>query len=278
MSAVSGSQGEPDGVYDWYQRGLELLSQGHPAAAAQVLARAAEAEPESRSVREALARAQFDSGNYADARESFAFIVEANPTDDYAQFGLGLSASRTGDVSTAVEHLALAVAMRPELAHYRRALHAARAATNTPTSGTLRGSAEPLTQLYDVALLDLDGVVYVGADAVPHAADTITSARAAGMGVAFVTNNASRTPETVAAHLTSIGIDASVDDVVTSSMAVVRLLEDLVPAGSRVLVVGAEGLLVGVQQAGFAVVPTADDDPVAVVQGLGSNTIWQQLA
>ncbi|MDX6287316.1 MAG: hypothetical protein QOG53_2801 [Frankiales bacterium] len=119
---------EAEGVYDWYRRGLDLLTQGHPAAATQVLARAAVAQPESRSVREALARAQYDSGSYADAKESFAYIVEADPTDDYAQFGLGLSASRTGDHGTAVEHLALAVAMRPELAHYRRALRAARAA------------------------------------------------------------------------------------------------------------------------------------------------------
>jgi Flp pilus assembly protein TadD len=115
-------------VYEWYRRGLDLLGQGNAAAAAQLLDRAADAEPQSRSVREALARAQFDAGQYAEARDSFAVIVEANPSDDYAQFGLGLSATRTGDLGTAVEHLALAVAMRPDLPHYRRALHGARAA------------------------------------------------------------------------------------------------------------------------------------------------------
>ncbi|MEA2438550.1 MAG: hypothetical protein QOF65_3106 [Thermoleophilaceae bacterium] len=122
------SDGPGGGVYEWYRRGLDLLSQGNAAAAAQLLDRAADAEPESRSVREALARAQFDAGRYAEARESFAAIVAVNPTDDYAQFGLGLAATRTGDLVTAVEHLALAVAMRPELPHYRRALHGARAA------------------------------------------------------------------------------------------------------------------------------------------------------
>ena len=121
-------EGPGGGVYEWYRRGLDLLSQGNAAAAAQLLDRVAEAEPDSRSVREALARAQFDAGRYADARDSFAVIVDANPTDDYAHFGLGLAATRTGDISTAVEHLALAVAMRPDLAHYRRALHGARAA------------------------------------------------------------------------------------------------------------------------------------------------------
>jgi len=59
---------------------------------------------------------------------NFALIVEANPTDDYAQFGLGLASEREGDFETAVEHLALAVAMRPDLGHYTRALTRARAA------------------------------------------------------------------------------------------------------------------------------------------------------
>ena len=46
------------GVYDWYQRGLQLLDDGNPEAAAILLARAAEAEPQSRSILEARARAQ----------------------------------------------------------------------------------------------------------------------------------------------------------------------------------------------------------------------------
>ena len=119
----------PNGdVYDWYRRGLGLLESGNAAAAAQLLEHAAAAEPTSRSVREALARAQFDAGWYAAARDNFAWITEENPADDYAQFGLGLSAARTGDLRRAVEHLALAVAMRPDLGHYGTALRGARAA------------------------------------------------------------------------------------------------------------------------------------------------------
>ncbi len=119
-------------VYDWYMRGMSLLSTGNPAAAAQVLSHAANAEPGSRSVREALARAQYDSGAYDAARNNFAAIVDANPVDDYAQFGLGLSASRVGDYETAVEHLALAVAMRPDNRHYGTALRRARAQLRRP--------------------------------------------------------------------------------------------------------------------------------------------------
>src|SRR4051812_3328722 len=75
----------PDGeVYDWYTRGMQLLDGGHPAAASQLLARAADAEPNSHSIREGLARAQFDAEMYADALGSFRAIVETNPDDDYA--------------------------------------------------------------------------------------------------------------------------------------------------------------------------------------------------
>lgn len=115
------------GVYEWYTRGVDLLEGGHPAAAAHLLEHAADAEPEARSVREALARAQFDSRRYADAADSFRRIVEANPSEHYAQFGLGLSLVRTGDLRTAVEHLALAAAMRPDIDHYTAALRGARA-------------------------------------------------------------------------------------------------------------------------------------------------------
>jgi Flp pilus assembly protein TadD len=92
-----------------------------------VLERAAAAEPRSRSVLEALARAQFDAGQYAAAAGNFRLIVEARPSEDYAQFGLGLALARTGDLGAAAEHLALAAAMRPNLRHYTDALRNVRA-------------------------------------------------------------------------------------------------------------------------------------------------------
>ena len=120
--------GSPEGdVYEWYRRGTELLANGDPAAAATILRRAADAEPASRSIREALARAQYDAGRYREAITTFGELIDATPTDDYAHFGLGLAASRAGDLGIAAEHLALAVAMRPDLDHYARALRGVRA-------------------------------------------------------------------------------------------------------------------------------------------------------
>ena len=137
---IHGSQQAPRGdSYAWYRRGLDLLSRGSPAAAAELLERAAEAEPGARSVREALARAQFDAGRYAQAADSFRQNVEAIPSDDYAHFGLGLALARGGDPAAAAEHLALAAAMRPELAHYAEALRGVRA---TLAARTQAGSGE----------------------------------------------------------------------------------------------------------------------------------------
>ncbi|MEV0970440.1 MULTISPECIES: tetratricopeptide repeat protein [Microtetraspora] len=103
------------------------MEEGSPAAAAALLERAAQAEPESRSIREALARAQFNSRRYADAAGSFRWIVDANPAEDYAYYGLGMALWRTGDIEAAQEPLAVAVAMRPDLRHYVSALTQVRA-------------------------------------------------------------------------------------------------------------------------------------------------------
>jgi HAD superfamily hydrolase (TIGR01450 family) len=140
------------------------------------------------------------------------------------------------------------------------------------------GSPEPLCGAYDVALLDLDGVVYRGEAPVSGAAEAIAVARANGMRVAFVTNNASRTPAAVAAHLAALGVPAVAGDVVTAAQAAATLLGTLVPAGAPVLVTGGEGLRVAVAEQGFALVASADDEPAAVVQGYAPDLAYADLA
>ena len=115
-----------DEVYGLYQRGLDLLERGHPAAAATVLQTAAVREPEAKSLLEALGRAQFDARDYRSAQATFRRLTDADPVDDYAQFGCGLAASRSGQYREAVEHLALAVALRPGHHRYRSELRRAR--------------------------------------------------------------------------------------------------------------------------------------------------------
>lgn len=138
---------------------------------------------------------------------------------------------------------------------------------------------QPLAAVHDVGLLDLDGVVYVGNGAVPHAAASLDSAAALhGMRSVFVTNNAARPPDVVAAHLVELGIRAEPADVVTSAQAGAGMLADRLPAGSRVLGIGGPGVPVALRERGLVPVESADDDPVAVMQGFGPEVGWKQLA
>jgi HAD superfamily hydrolase (TIGR01450 family) len=139
-------------------------------------------------------------------------------------------------------------------------------------------SERPLCEAYDAALYDLDGVLYLGAEPVAHAADAVAAATRAGMRSAFVTNNASRSPVVVAAHLSELGIPAQPADVVTSAQATARLLREQLPAAAQVLVVGADGLVQEVRSAGFVVVGEAGPDVRAVVQGYGPDTGMRELS
>lgn len=136
----------------------------------------------------------------------------------------------------------------------------------------------PLAEAYDTAVLDLDGVVYIGGDAVPGAAEALAAAEDRGMHLAFITNNAARTPATVAAHLRRLGVRVRDDgEVVTSAQAAARLVAERVPAGSAVYLIGGEGLEVALHELGLRPVTDPADDPVAVVQGYGPDMPWRQV-
>lgn len=141
------------------------------------------------------------------------------------------------------------------------------------------GSSAALNQAYDTALLDLDGVVYAGGEAIGHAVESLAEARAGGMHLAYVTNNALRTPDAVAEHLTELGVPADPSDVITSAQAVARLAAGQLPPGARVLLIGGEGLRVALRERGLVPVESADDGPAAVVQGYGGpDMTWGRFA
>lgn len=146
-----------------------------------------------------------------------------------------------------------------------------------PRSSRVSDSAA-LLDVCDALLFDLDGTVYRGRDPVPGAADAVARARGCGMPVRFVTNNASKAPEAVVAHLTEVGVPATGDEVSTSAQAGVRLLADRLGAGAAALVVGTDALADQVAAAGLTPVRTAGDHVAGVVQGHSPDTGWPVLA
>lgn len=136
-----------------------------------------------------------------------------------------------------------------------------------------------LASQFDTLLLDLDGVLYIGSDPVPHAADAIAAAvKNAGLATMFVTNNASRTPDEVAQLLNDVGVAATSEEVVSSAQAAAHYLAQELAADSYVFVVGGRGLEVALGVEGLKSTRNIDDKPAAVVQGFHPDIGWRDLA
>ncbi|MFM5904851.1 MAG: HAD-IIA family hydrolase [Micrococcales bacterium] len=131
---------------------------------------------------------------------------------------------------------------------------------------------------YDSVLADLDGVVYEGSHAIEPAPRVLNELQGMGVKVAYVTNNSSRRPETIAEQLIGFGVNAHADQIVGSAVTGVELLAQLIDAGSKVLVVGGDGLRHKVLEAGFQLVDSADDYPAGVIQGFAPDVAWRNLA
>jgi len=136
---------------------------------------------------------------------------------------------------------------------------------------------QSLATAYDLLMFDLDGVVYVDGRAVPHAAESIAAARDGDAHVAFITNNASRTPEQVSSQLTELGVAAEPADVVTSSQAAARLLREAHGEGSPIAFLGADGLVEALREAGLEPVEIGDDRAVAIVSGYAPEVRWRVI-
>ena len=134
-----------------------------------------------------------------------------------------------------------------------------------------------LATAYDLLMFDLDGVVYVDGHAVAHAAASISQARDAGAHVAFITNNAARTPSDVAAHLRELGVAAEPGDVVTSAQAAARLLLDVHGVAAPIAVLGTQGLVEALLEAGLEPVEVGDPRAVAVVSGYAPDIRWRVI-
>lgn len=132
-----------------------------------------------------------------------------------------------------------------------------------------------IAQEYDCLLVDLDGTVFRGHQPTAGAVETLDEMTSR---VLFVTNNATRSAEQVAAHLRELGFTASGDNVVTSAQSAAHLLAGELPPGSPVLVVGTESLVNEIAAVGLRPVRRFDDKPRAVVQGLSMTIGWPDLA
>ena len=115
----------------------------------------------------------------------------------------------------------------------------------------------PLLQRYDQVILDLDGCVWVGDEAVPGSPEAIAALREAGKRVAFATNNSWHAGEDHVTKLWRLGIKASLGDVVTVGGAVQHVLAET-RQGKTAFVIGREAMRRHVADAGLHVLNGTD--------------------
>ncbi|RAN74492.1 haloacid dehalogenase [Bacillus sp. SRB_336] len=138
--------------------------------------------------------------------------------------------------------------------------------------------SETLLSGFDAVLADLDGVVYAGPNPIPGAIDALGGLAGVDVKLGYVTNNASRTPADVAAHLRELGAPAEDNQVVSSAQAGAALLAEKFPQGSKVLVVGSAALVREIELVGMTSVDSAEEGPDVVIQGFDPELGWQALA
>lgn len=131
---------------------------------------------------------------------------------------------------------------------------------------------------FDYVLSDLDGVVYEGSQAISPAPEVLGQLAALGIPIGYVTNNSSRKASVIAEQLQGFGVHCAPEDIIGSGQTGVALLAEQVAHGSRVLVVGGDGLRDWVTRGGFEVVETAEAHPAAVIQGFAPDVSWRNLA
>jgi glycerol-1-phosphatase len=127
----------------------------------------------------------------------------------------------------------------------------------------------PLVSSYDHVLLDLDGCVWIGERCTPDAPAAIAELRAAGKSLAFLTNDPRRSPEDYVRKLWSLGLRASLEEVVTVGAAIQHLLAERAPR-SEVYVIGSPAIFRHVSDAGLRIVNGTDrasDARLVVIAG-----------
>ena len=135
-----------------------------------------------------------------------------------------------------------------------------------------------MAKAYDTALLDLDGVVYIGDDAVPGVIGALNQAHDDyGMTLTCVTNNASRSSQRVAQHLRELGLQVTAEDVVTSAQAGAAELAKLIPQGSNVFVLGSKDLAREVALVGLNPSHDVSQTYDAMIQGYWPDMPFRML-
>lgn len=127
---------------------------------------------------------------------------------------------------------------------------------------------------YNGYLIDLDGTVYNGTEKIPAAVEFVKVLNEKKIPYLFLTNNSTKHPRDVAEKLRAMDIEATENQVLTTSMATAKYVSKEHP-GAKVYPIGEEGLIMALEAEGLVL---TDDDPDYVVMGLDREITYEKLS
>jgi 4-nitrophenyl phosphatase len=123
-------------------------------------------------------------------------------------------------------------------------------------------------------IIDMDGVLYQGDEAIPGTKEFFAFLRERPIGFILATNNSTRTAQQYVDKLAHMGVEVTLSEILTSSQATAMYLETLAPPGTKVYVIGEEGLETAVRERGYII---SGDDAEFVVVGMDRRLTYEKL-
>src|SRR5512139_3076079 len=126
-------------------------------------------------------------------------------------------------------------------------------------------------------IIDMDGVIWKSDAPIGDLAVTFRRVRERGLKFVFATNNSTKTPDQYVARLKELGVEVELWQVVTSSLAAAHAMAQRFPRGTKVFMIGEDGIQMALEEKGFEVL-SVEDAPQAevVVMGIDSGITFQK--
>lgn len=127
-------------------------------------------------------------------------------------------------------------------------------------------------------ILDMDGVIWKADAPIGDLAATFNRIRERGLRFVFATNNSTKTSEQYTARLKEFGVDVEPWQVVTSSQGAAHAMAQKFPPGTKVFMIGEDGIRVALEEKGFEILSVEDAPQAeAVVMGIDHAVNFDKL-
>jgi 4-nitrophenyl phosphatase len=127
-------------------------------------------------------------------------------------------------------------------------------------------------------ILDMDGVIWKGDAPIGDLPAVFRRIRERGLKYVFATNNSTRTSEQYVQVLTTLGVEAEPWQVVTSSQSAAHAVARAFPPGTKVFMIGEDGIRMALEERGFEIVPVeAAPEAKAVIMGIDRGITFQKI-